>query len=108
MSALAFSPDGGVLAAGRGCGTISVFHRADGAGIFTPLPELRRHHLAISGVAFRPAGPQAPKLLLAAACLDGSVSIWDLDGCLEAALDLDARRKSPSERLLHPPERKSS
>ena len=68
VSALAFSPDGKLIAVGGADGVIHLFQTADGK-LARSLPG---HTSAVAGLAFRPGGA-----LLASAGKDRTVRLWD-------------------------------
>ena len=69
MNAVAFSPDGTLLAAGYGNGTIRLWDPASGQ----PAGPALQAGSAVNGVAFSPDGK-----VLASADADGTVRLWDV------------------------------
>jgi WD40 repeat protein len=94
--ALAFSPDGKVLAAGGRPGRLSLWDPRTGKRLRT----LAGHKAAVAGVAFSPDGKW-----LASASYDGTARLWDLSAgkevrCLEAHDRVTAVAFSPDGRSL--------
>ncbi len=76
-NALAFSPDGRLLASGDGTGTLRIIDTQSGSAY-----SLKGHTKDIYGVAFSPDARQ-----VATAGLDGTVRLWDLGGRKSRILD---------------------
>lgn len=77
---LAWSPDGGTLAAASGAGPVSLFAAGDGA----KRHELPGHENGTNCIAWQPAGSTAPAIL-ATGGQDGAVKFWDADAGQHAA-----------------------
>jgi WD40 repeat protein len=72
VRSVAWSTDGGLLAAGTSTGTVLLWKSAKGGD--SPPVELSGHTAAVTAVAFLPARHK-----LASASLDGNVRLWSLD-----------------------------
>ena len=68
---MAFSPDGKLLAAGCGDGTVWLWHPATGQPVGAPIHATSSFRYGVNGVAFSPDGK-----LLASADTDGTVRLW--------------------------------
>ena len=75
-SAVAFSPDGSLIAVGTGSSNVTIWNVADGS----PSQTLRGASYAVRAVAFSPDGK-----LVAAAGSDSSVHVWQVSGGLAQA-----------------------
>ena len=73
MNAVAFSPDGRLLAAAYSDGTVRLWNPATGQAVGAPLPAGAGSGGSVSGVAFSPDGK-----LLATAGTDGIVRLWPM------------------------------
>jgi WD40 repeat protein len=73
VNGLAFSPDGKLLAAAYGDGTVRLWNPVTGQAVGVPLPAGTSPGESVSGVAFSPDGK-----LLASADADGTVRTWQM------------------------------
>jgi WD40 repeat protein len=73
VNAVAFSPDGKLLAAGYSDGDARLWNPATGQTVAVPLPSGTGSAGSVSGVAFSPDGK-----FLATADTDGTVRMWQM------------------------------
>uniref|UniRef100_A0A7S2RM78 Anaphase-promoting complex subunit 4 WD40 domain-containing protein n=1 Tax=Mucochytrium quahogii TaxID=96639 RepID=A0A7S2RM78_9STRA len=84
-----FSPDGKLLAAGCGDGTIRVYNSSNGRLAYELRSSKVRESMPVTGLRFRPIGASKTKNVLLAVNANGSVSHWHVTSgkCLHTIKD---------------------